>query len=95
MQALTTLGVVECYTWSESADEIARIVSRRTVYTDRQIEEMARKETKVMLFRLMCHFENPLTYADLQGMGAVCGPIQSITKLSNESFSRIIRAAKR
>ncbi|MDO8990064.1 MAG: N-acetyltransferase [Sideroxyarcus sp.] len=95
MRALTTLGVVEKYVWSDSADEIARIVSRRTVYSDRQIEEMAETETKVMLFRLICHFDNPLSYADLKRMRVVRGPIQSITNISDESFSRIHRTTER
>lgn len=95
MRAVTTLGVVESYECSESAGEIAQIVSRRTVYSDRQIEEMAQTETKVMLFRLICHFEPPLPYADLKRLRVVSGPIQSITKISDESFSRILRATER
>ena len=95
MRALTTLGVVERYVWSEAADEIAQIVSRRTVYSDQQIVEMARAETKVMLFRLICHFEPPLDYAHLKRLRIVRGPIQSITKITDESFSRIIRATQR
>ncbi len=95
MRAVTTLGVVESYQWSESADHIARIVSRRTVYSDRQIEEMARTETKVMLFRLICHFAKPIQYSELQRRRVVRGPIQSITNISDESFSRILRSTGR
>lgn len=95
MRALTTLGVVESYEWSESADEIARIVSRRTVYSVSQIEEMAQTETKVMLFRLIHHFDNPLPFAELKRLGVVSGSIQSITNISDESFSRILRATGR
>lgn len=95
LKAVTTLGVVESYQWSESADEIARIVSRRTVYTDRQIEQMARTETKVMLFRLISHFENSVPYAELRRMRVVSAPFQSIIHISDESFSRILRAAQR
>jgi hypothetical protein len=95
LKAVTTLGVVESYQWSESADEIARIVSRRTVYTDRQIEQMAQTETKVMLFRLISHFENSVSYAELRRMRVVSAPFQSIIHISDESFSRILRAAQR
>lgn len=95
MRAVTTIGVVESYEWSESAGEIARIVSRRTVYSDLQIEDMARTETKVMLFRLICHFEQPVSYVELQRLRVVHGPIQSITNISDDSFSRILTAAER
>lgn len=93
--AVTTLGVVESYTSSNSASEIARIVSRRTVYSDRQIEEMARTQTKVMLFRLIKHFENPVSFEELKRLRVVHGAIQSITEISDESFSRTLRAADR
>jgi hypothetical protein len=88
-------GVVESYEWSESADEIAQIVSCRTVYSDRQIEMMAKTETKVILFRLICHFANPLPYEELKQLRVVGGAIQPITNISDEFFSRIILATER
>lgn len=95
MKAITTLGIVESYRSSDSADEIARIVSRRTVYSDNQIVEMAQTETKVMLFRLIRHFENPVTYLDLRRHRVVSGYIRSIMSISDESFSRILQSAER
>lgn len=95
LRVVTTLGVVESYRWSDSAGEIARIVSRRTVYSDAQIEELAESETKVMLFRLICHFDSPVSYQELRRLRVVEGAIQSITHISDESFSRILRAAQR
>ena len=95
MKAVTTLGIVEDYTWTTSADAIAQIVSRRTVYTDRQIEQMARTETKVMLFRLIRHFDNPVSFEQLLRQRVVSGYIQSIIRISDESFSRVLRAAER
>jgi GNAT superfamily N-acetyltransferase len=95
LQAVTTLAVVESYEWTKSAVKIARLVSRRTVYSERQIAEMARSETKVMLFRLIRHFSLPVSFAQLKSLGVVSGSIQSITNISDESFSRILRAAER
>lgn len=95
-KAITTLGVVERYEWMDQADEIARLVSRRTVYTDAEIAAMTRAETKVMLFRLIRHFDNPVTYQQLlRPLRVVRGNIQSITHISDESFSRILAAADR
>ena len=95
-KAITTLGVVERYEWMGQADEIARLVSRRTVYTDAQIAAMTGDETKVMLFRLIKHFDNPVPFQQLlRPLRVVRGNIQSITRISDESFSRILRAAER
>jgi predicted GNAT family N-acyltransferase len=95
LKAVTTLGIVESYVASTSAEEIARIVSRRTVYSDRQIEQLAQSETKVMLFRLIRHFDEPITYAELRRSRVVRGAPQSIMVISDESFSRILNTAQR
>jgi hypothetical protein len=93
-KAITTLGVVEHYESMSSADDIARVVSRRTVYSNAQIAELTRDETKVMLFRLIKHFEVPVTLAQLLAPPRIVnGYIQSITHITDDSFSRILTAA--
>jgi GNAT superfamily N-acetyltransferase len=97
-KAITTLGIIEHYEGMGRADEIARMVSRRTVYTESQIAKMASDmpsgETKVMLFRLIKHFESPVQFQELlRPLRVVKGSIQSITKITDESFSRILTAA--
>ncbi len=99
-RAITTVGVIERYESMGEADEIARLVSRRTVYSDAQIAQLTRQNqrgaTKVMLFRLIKHFDTPVTYQQLQNpLRVVSGPIQSITHITDESFSRILAAADR
>ncbi len=93
-KAITTLGVVERYDSMNAADEIARVVSRRTVYSDQQIAEMTRDETKVMLFMLIKHFEVPVTLQRLLTPPRIVqGYIQSITHITDDSFSRILTAS--
>jgi len=95
-KAVTTLGIIERYESVGQADEIARMVSRRTVYTEVEIAGLTRPETKVMLFRLIKHFENPVSYQEsLRPLRVVRGNIQSITQITDESFSRILDAASR
>jgi hypothetical protein len=95
-KAITTLGVVERYEWMSEAEKIARVVSRRTVYTDAQIAAMTRGGTKVMLFRLISHLEVPVPLGWLLAHPRiVTGNIQSITHITDESFSRILAEANR
>jgi hypothetical protein len=95
-QAVTTLGVVERYEAQTSADEIAQLVSRRTVYSMDEIREMAQRRTKVMLFRLIRNFDHPVPYEHLRReLRAVRGYPQSITEINDESFSRILDAGDR
>ena len=51
---------------------------------------MAQTPTKVILFRLIGHFAEPMPYSDLLQNRIVRGPIQSILRITDESFSRIL-----
>lgn len=92
-KAITSIGVVEEYQTLNDAPVIAQLVSRRTVYTMEQIEEMAGSQTRVMLFRLVGHFENPPSHDWLTRNGIVKGNIQSIRAINDEAFERIIQHA--
>ncbi len=54
-RAVTTIGVVESYETLTDASEIVAKVKRRTVYSMADINLMAQKPTRVMLFRLVRH----------------------------------------
>jgi len=88
--AITSLGVVESYSTSKSADQIAALVSRRTVYNLREISELASKPTRVMLFRLALHLKQSVPHTWLIKNGVVNGNIQSITKIDTEKAKRIL-----
>lgn len=93
-KAVTSIGVVECYEIHDNAVEIMQLVRRRTVYSQKDIEEMANTATKVMLFRLVGHFQEPIKYTVLKREGIVSGPPQSITKISDDSFYRLLTVSK-
>lgn len=86
---ITSLGIVESFLTSSDAEQIAGLVSRRTVYNLDEITSMARKSTKVMMFRLVKHFLTPLTHDWLKSNGVVNGSIQSIRKISDEGYRKI------
>lgn len=93
-QAITSLGVVEDYQGLADADEIARMVSRRTVYSMNEIRTLAEKLTKVMLFRLVHHFDRPVSYHWLLENGIVKGRTQSITSIPHTAFERVMSHAR-
>lgn len=92
-QAVTSLAVVDQFAVLSDAASIAAMVSRRTVYSIQEIEEMATRPTKVILFRLVKHFPAPASLRRLLDDGVVAGNIQSITKISDDAFSRVLAAA--
>lgn len=93
-RAITSIGVVESYETLGNAAEIATRVKRRTVYDMADINSMAHKPTRVMLFRLIRHLSNPLSQAWLEQQGILKGAPQSITKMSNENFEEILSNGK-
>ena len=88
-RAITSLGIVESYETMEKAGVIAGRVKRRTVYSMDEIEEIALRPTKVMLFRLVKHLNLPLSQNWLKENNVLHGPPQSITKISHDAFERI------
>lgn len=94
-KAVTSIGVVDRFEILEDAAKIASLVSRRTVYALDQIEEMAKRKTKVILFRLVEHLPHSVPYDRLTRERVVTGPIQSIRKVSDVAFSRVLAAAGR
>ncbi|WP_231741456.1 hypothetical protein [Paucibacter sp. KCTC 42545] len=94
-KAVTSIGVVEQFEVSADGAQIASLVSRRTVYSIDEIDELAKKPTKIILFRLIGHLSAPVPYVELMREGVVTGPIQSIRKVSDVSFSRVLTASRR
>jgi hypothetical protein len=94
-KAITSVGVVERFEMLTDAARIASLVSRRTVYGLDEIADMARRLTRVILFRLVEHFPRVVSYERLRRDSVVSGPIQSIRRISDESFIRVLSAAGR
>ncbi len=89
LKAVTSIGIVEQIRIFDSADEIMQMVSKRTVYSYRDIVKMAQKKTMVILFRLATHLKDPIPYVWMQERKVINGKIQTITSIKNESFKKI------
>lgn len=94
-RAVTTLGVVDRFEVIKDATKIASLVSRRTVYTQQEIVTMATRETKVFLFRCVEHFPHPVRHDELLQQNIAAGPIQSLRRINDAQFERLLRAAGR
>ncbi len=93
-KAVTSIGVVDKFKVLQDAAEIASLVRRRTVYSQAEIENLATKQTKVLLFRLIGHLPNPVSYYQLQRECNVAGPIQTIRKIQDAQFEKVLRVAR-
>lgn len=89
--ALTSIGVVETYETLADAESIVARVKRRTVYSLPEIQKMATKPTKVILFRFVRHLSRALPLQELLVRQILGGHPQSITKISHDKFEDILR----
>ena len=88
---LTTIAIVEDYFVSTDSNKIAGKVAKRTVYSLDDIVDMCKKPTKVLIFRQISHFDNKkLNYTWMLKNNIVTGPIQSITRITDNSFAIIM-----
>lgn len=88
--ALTSVGIVErVYHVVRDAERIMRYVTNRTVYTKAEIETMAKKSTKVILFNWHFHFPNPLRLEYLLQKGIVRRAPMSIVRVAHNKYLEI------
>jgi hypothetical protein len=92
--AITSLGVVESYETLYDSDTVASRVKRRTVYSMEEIAKMVKQPTRVMLFRLVKHFQKPLSLESLKSKSITKGAPQSIMKINTAAFERVLAHGK-
>lgn len=78
------MGVVEQTYRGHDIDTVLPLVSKRTVYSRKEVEEWLKKDTLVILFRFIRDF-SPISRSVLVGAG-IKGQIQSIRKISHEQY---------
>lgn len=80
-KSVGVIGIAEDTLASRDADEIARFVGRRTVYSRATIGEMAQRTVLAITFRLARTIPVPWSFHLLKSVGILKGPPQSITQM--------------
>jgi GNAT superfamily N-acetyltransferase len=92
-QTITTVGVIEQAQTAASTESLVRMVGRRSVYSQEDLEHWQASDSDPVLvidFLLNGHFEPPMTLATLLKCGAFRKrPPQSIKRLSEQSYRSI------
>jgi hypothetical protein len=87
---LTSIGVVESIlNDSKDPDLIQKEATKRTVYSREEIESMAQKPTKVILFYHNFHFPNTLNLDTLRRHKILKAQPQSIQEIDHETYLKI------
>jgi predicted nucleic acid-binding protein len=87
---ITSLGICESVHYRLSnADEINRVVGKRSVFSDSEIEDYAKKETTVILFSWHFDLPSPVNYSDLLKERILTGPLRTVTEISHQDYKAI------
>jgi hypothetical protein len=96
IKAITSVGIVELSETHSKPEKIIQLVSKRTVYNYSDIVNFSKHKSGVhiLLFRLANHLDSPLPYKWLKDQEIVNGYIQTITKISDQSFRKIVEKGR-
>ncbi|HEX3047548.1 MAG TPA: GNAT family N-acetyltransferase [Bacillota bacterium] len=86
LRLVTALGVVESMLVSSSPTEIARYISKRTVYNYNEIESMCQKKVLAILFRQSRILKNPIPFQELITKGIIKKAPKSIRTIPEEAL---------
>jgi len=90
IRGITSTGIVEkVYDNITNSDEIISCVGKRSVYSRLEIEEIAKKPTKIILFWWIMHFEKPVEYRFLLDNGILNWPPRTIIKIPHDKYLKI------
>jgi rRNA-processing protein FCF1 len=94
-QLVTSIGTIdEIHYKKTNPYEIFSRVAKRTVYSQQEIEEMAKKPVTVILFIHSCHLPNPIRLDDLIERNVFKAHPQSIQSLSEKNYQEIKRMGR-
>jgi hypothetical protein len=89
IHSITSTGVVEGTLISSVADEIARYVGKRTIYSFSEIKEMCKGQVLAILFRQSRILENPIGLEELKKNRILTAAPQSIMKIQRRTLNWI------
>lgn len=89
-QQVTSLGVCEevHYGLTET-DQVSRIVGKRSVFSEREIERYTESETTVLLFSWHFDLDDPLSYEELIEADVLNGPPQVMQQINEQAYRHV------
>jgi len=94
-KGLTSVGIVEnIYTDVQDANEILKYVGKRSVYSDKEITEISKNKTLIIIFRWHCYFRALILLKDLLNNNILRGAPQSIVEIEHEKYMIIKKIGK-
>lgn len=88
-KSIQCVGIVEKVFFSDKIEEVFPTVSKRTVYSYSELNEILKRKTLVILFRFIA-LDKEIPSAKITKVG-IKGNIQTIRKIENEQYKQLIK----
>lgn len=88
-KSIQVIGVAEQILFTENLEETVALVSKRTVFTKQQLEDLLKKRILIILFRLMA-YTDPIGHKFFANAN-IKEPIQTIREISSEAYEVLQR----
>lgn len=91
INCIEPVGVLDEVIYTKDIDEIKRLVKRKTVYSDADLEEMVdgRKAVTVIIFRLIYYLEQPIKRQMIRNLESYSNNFQTITTLTEKDYTNL------
>lgn len=91
IKSIEPVGVLDEVIYTKDIDEIKRLVKRKTVYSDADLEQMAGAKTAVtvLIFRLIYYLEKPVKTQIIKTLESYKNNFQAITTLTETDYSNL------
>lgn len=89
LMKISTICIVDSYHRVNNFDELKMLVRKRTVYSDKILEEMLNESKGVLtviLFRLVFYMKQPILYKELKELESCKNNLITITNLSESDY---------
>lgn len=88
---ITSIGVVEQTLYANDPDEILCFIGQRSVYSQKEVEDLAKKQVLAILFTHNLNLPTPLALNYLRAHGIIQFAPQSIMGIQHNQYKEIIK----
>jgi hypothetical protein len=88
IKSIEPVGVLDEVIYTKDIDQIKRLVKRKTVYSDTDLEQMVdgKKAVTVLIFRLLYYLEKPIKFQTIKTLESYNNNFQTITTLAESDY---------
>lgn len=91
IKSIEPVGVLDEVVYTKDIEEIKKLVRRKTVYSDVDLEQMVdgKKALTVLVFRLLYYLENPVKFQVIKTLQSYSNNFQTITTLTETDYNNL------